>query len=65
MSRNMGNVDRAVRFTIGVVMMGIGFGAMGGGAAIAVGVIGAILLVTSVIGWCPLYIPFRINTRRV
>lgn len=65
MRRNMGNMDRAVRFTIGIVMMGIGFGAMGGGAAIAVGVIGAILFATSVIGWCPLYIPFRISTLKV
>ena len=65
MSRNMGNMDRAVRFIIGVVMMGVGFGAMSGGAAIAVGVIGAILFATSVTGRCPLYIPFRISTRKV
>lgn len=65
MRRNVGNVDQAVRFTIGVVMMGIGFGVMGGGGAIAVGVIGAILFATSVVGRCPLYIPFRISTRKV
>lgn len=65
MRRNMGNMDQAVRFIIGIVMMGIGFGAMSGGAAIAVGAIGAILFATSLIGWCPLYIPFRISTRKV
>jgi hypothetical protein len=65
MKSNMGKADRAIRFTIGIVMMGVGFGAMSGGAAIVVGVIGAVLFVTSVIGWCPLYIPFRINTRKV
>lgn len=65
MNRNMGNIDRAVRLIIGIVMMGIGFGAMSGGAAIAVGAIGAILFATSLIGWCPLYIPFRISTRKV
>ena len=62
MTRNMGNVDRAVRFIIGIVMMGVGFGAMSGGAAIAVGVIGVILFATSVIGWCPLYLPFGMKT---
>ena len=65
MRRNMGGMDRAVRFTIGIVMMGIGFGAMGGGAAIAVGVIGAVLFATSLVGSCPLYIPFRISTRKI
>jgi len=65
MRRNMGNMDRAIRFIIGVVMMGVGFGAMGGGAGIAVGVIGAVLFATSLVGWCPLYIPFRISTRKV
>ena len=65
MKRNVGKVDRAIRFTVGIVMMGVGFGAMSGSAAIVVGVIGAVLFVTSVIGSCPLYIPFRINTQKV
>jgi len=65
MPRNMGKMDRGIRLIIGIVMMGVGFGVMSGGAAIAVGVIGAILFATSLIGWCPLYIPFRISTRKV
>jgi hypothetical protein len=65
MNRNIGTVDRATRFTVGVVMMGVGFGALGGAAAIVVGIIGAVLFVTSLIGWCPLYIPFRISTFKV
>ena len=65
MRRNMGNVDRGIRLIIGIVMMGVGFGAMCGAGAIVVGAIGVVVFVTSVIGWCPLYIPFRINTRRV
>jgi len=65
MRRNMSNMDRGVRFVVGIVMMGIGFGALGGGAAVAVGVIGVILFATSAVGWCPLYIPFRVSTRKV
>ena len=65
MNRNVGSIDQAIRFIIGIVMMGTGFGAMSGGAAIAVGVIGVILFATSVIGRCPLYIPFRIKTLKV
>jgi len=65
MNRNTGTIDRSARAIIGIVMMGIGFGLLSGGAAIAVGVIGIILFATGAIGWCPLYIPLRINTRKI
>jgi len=65
MNRNLGTVDRSTRFIVGVVMMGVGFGALGGAAAIVVGIIGAVFFVTSLIGWCPLYIPFRISTFKI
>ncbi len=65
MERNMGTADRVIRFIIGVVMMGVGFGALGGAALIVVGVIGVILFATSLIGRCPLYIPFHIKTYKV
>jgi len=42
--RNMGTVDRAARFIIGIVMMVVGFGVMSGTGAIALGVIGAVFL---------------------
>ena len=64
MLRNMGNLDRSIRFVIGLIMIIVGFSTMSGSGAIAVGVIGAILFATSLIGWCPLYIPFRISTRK-
>jgi len=64
MKRNMGNTDRGARAIIGIVMMGVGFSVLGGAAAIAVGVIGAVLFATSLIGWCPLYVPFRFSTRK-
>ena len=65
MLSNMGKMDRIIRFIIGIVMIGVGFGALSGGASIAVGVIGVILVATGLIGWCPLYIPLRINTLKV
>jgi uncharacterized membrane protein YkgB len=64
MKRNMGNTDRGVRAIIGIVMMAVGFSVLGGAAAIAVGVIGAVLFATSLIAWCPLYVPFRFSTRK-
>ena len=64
MKRNMGTVDRAARFVIGVVMMAVGFSVMSGAGLIVLVVIGAVLFTTSVIGWCPLYVPFRFSTQK-
>jgi hypothetical protein len=65
MERNMGTLDRVIRFIVGVVMMGVGFGALSGAALIVVGIIGIILCATSLVGRCPLYVPFRIKTYKV
>jgi hypothetical protein len=65
MERNMGTLDRVIRFIVGIVMMGVGFGALSGAALIVVGIIGIILFATSLIGWCPLYVPFHIKTFKV
>lgn len=65
MRGNMGTVDRVIRSAIGVVMAGVGFGVMAGGGGIAVGVIGIVLLLTGVIGFCPMYVPLHFNTHRV
>jgi hypothetical protein len=64
MKRNMGTMDRAARFVIGIVMMVVGFGVMDGAGAIVLGVIGAVFFTTSIIGWCPLYVPFRFSTQK-
>lgn len=62
MERNVGSIDRALRLIIGVVMMGVGFGALSGGGGVALGVIGAVLFVTGAMGRCLLYAPFGFNT---
>jgi hypothetical protein len=64
MKRNMGTMDRAARFVIGIVMMVVGFGVMDGAGAIVLGVIGAVFFTTSIIGRCPLYVPFRFSTQK-
>lgn len=64
MKRNMGTVDRAARFVIGIAMMAVGFSVMSGAGAIVLGVIGAVFFATSIIGWCPLYVPFRFSTQK-
>ncbi len=58
MKCNMGKADRIIRLIIGLAI--VAWGVMN--ANIIADVIGGILLFTAVTGWCPLYLPFGINT---
>ena len=65
MKRNIGTTDRLVRLLAALILgalyfMGILTGTAG---AIAVGV-AAVLVLTSFLRFCPLYLPFGIRTRR-
>jgi len=54
----MGKLDRVIRLIIGLVI--VAWGVMNNN--LIADVIGGILLFTAITGWCPLYIPFGINT---
>jgi hypothetical protein len=56
--------DRILRVVIGIAMLYIGFGGVVEGAlGIGVGIVGLILVVTGLVGFCPIYAMFRIRTR--
>jgi hypothetical protein len=55
-------MDRAARVLLGIVLTIVGFAPMSGGAGIAVGLIGLILLLTGLAGWCPAYRLISFNT---
>ena len=56
MTKNMGSVDRIMRLAAVVVIAVLyAMGMIGGTVAIILGVIAAAFVVTSLIGWCPLY----------
>jgi hypothetical protein len=63
MKTNEGTVDRIIRAVVGVAAL-LGAFAMGSGsvAFVLLLVVGAILLVTAAVGFCPLYRVFGINT---
>lgn len=63
MGTNEGLVDRGLRITIAVVALvaGLALG-VGSTAGIIFLVVAAIMFVTGVVGFCPLYKIFRINT---
>ncbi len=60
---NMGVIDRAIRVVIAAVLIGVGLGVVRGPGGIAMAVIGVIPLLTGLSGFCPLYVPFGIDTR--
>lgn len=65
MTQNMGTADRLIRLAI-VVLIAILYymGALSGTLAIILGIVAIAFLVTSLIGWCPSYLPFGISTRK-
>lgn len=59
MQCNMGRTDRILRALAGagIIVAGIAAGSWWG-------VIGLIPLGTSLAGWCPAYVPLKINTKK-
>jgi hypothetical protein len=64
--RNVGGVDRAVRLALGLILLATGFFVLGPGdvlrwPALILGLMG---LVSGTAGYCVLYVPFGLSTRR-
>jgi hypothetical protein len=65
MTLNMGKMDRIIRILIAVVIAILYFtDQISGIAAIILGIIAVIFILTGLIGYCPLYAPFKISTRK-
>jgi hypothetical protein len=65
MTKNMGTIDRIVRFIFAAAVAVLYFaGTISGTLAVILGVLAVILLATSVLGFCPLYFPFKLSTIR-
>lgn len=64
MKRNEGLADRIIRGVVGVSIIGLGVGLLQGNIVLLsiYVVIGLIILVTGIVGFCPLYSLFRFNT---
>jgi amino acid transporter len=65
MKKNMGTMDRLLRI-LAAVVIGVLYltGSIGGLAAIVLGVVALAFVVTSVVGFCPAYVPLRMSTRK-
>jgi hypothetical protein len=65
MKKNMGNTDRIIRVLIAVVIAALYFAEIISGTIALIGLVfAAIFILTSFISFCPLYLPFGLNTLR-
>lgn len=63
MTKNMGVADRVIRIlaAVAVVVLYLTH-VISGPLAIVLGVVAAVLVLTSFVGVCPAYIPFKLST---
>jgi len=62
MKANVGTIDRAIRFALGLALLCLLFILDGGIKYI--GLIGIVPLATALLRFCPLYVPLGISTNR-
>ena len=65
MKKNMGTTDRAIR-TVAAVVIGLLYftGVISGTLAVVLSIVAIAFLLTSTVGFCPLYAPFGISTKK-
>ena len=63
MKRNMSNLDRSIRVVLALVFAFLYFsGTVSGTVGVVLLVLGGVFLLTSLISFCPLYLPFTFST---
>lgn len=63
MKKNMGGLDRTVRTVLALAVAALILtGTLTGLAAVLLGVLAGVFLLTSAVGFCPLYAPFGLTT---
>jgi len=61
---NMGSTDRIIRAIVGIAALLVAFLWAGGVVQVILWIIGAILLITAIAGFCPIYAPFKFSTKK-
>ncbi len=62
MQKNVGSTDKVIRWIIGLILLSLLFFLEGGVRYI--GLIGLIPILTAIVGFCPLYTLFKLNTNK-
>ena len=63
MMKNVGNIDRIVRFAAAVLLIAAGFFS-GGNLRYGLWIFSLLPLTTGYFRFCPLWVPFKINTNK-
>ena len=65
MKKNLGTADKIIRVLLAVLFAVLIFAkVVTGWLAIVLGILAAAFLINSIIGFCPLYVLFKINTTK-
>ena len=65
MKKNMGTTDKVIRILVAIVLAVLYFtNVISGTLAIILGILAVVFVLTSFINFCPLYLPFGINTSK-
>jgi len=61
----MGSIDKIIRILVAVIIAALYFtNQISGTLAIILGILAVVFAATSLIDFCPLYLPFGISTRK-
>jgi len=65
MKKNMGTIDKVIRILVAVVVVVLYFtNVISGTLAIILLILSGIFVLTSLLSFCPLYLPFGLSTRK-
>jgi len=65
MTKNMGSLDKAIRLVLAAVFVVLYFtNVVSGTFGIVLLVMAGVFVLTSLVGSCPLYLPFNLSTRK-
>lgn len=63
MKKNVGQLDRVIRIVLGIVVLSLFFFLEGGWKWLSL--LGIVFILTGVIGFCPMYVPFGMSTKKL
>ncbi len=65
MKKNIGTLDKIIRLGLAFVIAILYFlNVISGTMALFLGILAVVFIATSALSFCPLYLPFRISTRK-
>jgi hypothetical protein len=64
LATNMGQTDKIIRIALAVVFAALNLlGVVGGTLGLILWILAAVFVLTSVVSFCPLYLPFKFSTK--